>query len=96
MRDQQLELIYSQSSFLYEDFLDVPQSIIDKTRHKSGPHADNIVGSVQSNSNDPLSNQLQQSSIQQTVTSPNPSLVAPPTQTSNVHSVQSMNPKANQ
>jgi hypothetical protein len=80
----------------YEVFPDVPRPILDKTRHKSGPHADSIVGSAQAKPTDPLSNQLQQFSIQQTMASPTPSSAAPPAQTSDVHSVQSMNPKANQ
>jgi hypothetical protein len=47
MRAQQLELIYSQSGLLYEILLDVPCSILDKTRQRDGPHADGIVGSTQ-------------------------------------------------
>jgi hypothetical protein len=47
MRAQQLELIYSQSGLLYEVLLDAPRSILDKTRQRSGPHVDGIVGSVQ-------------------------------------------------
>jgi hypothetical protein len=31
MRSQQLELIYSQSGLIYENFLDAPRSILDKT-----------------------------------------------------------------
>jgi hypothetical protein len=60
MRAQQLELIYSQSGLLYEVFPDVPRSILDKARHKFGPHVDGIVGSAQANPTDQLSNQLQQ------------------------------------
>jgi hypothetical protein len=96
MRAQQLELIYSQSGMLYEIFPDAPRSILDKAKKKYGPHVDGIVGSTQGNSTDLLSNQLQQLSIQQTVASQTSSLVVPPTQTSDVHSVQSTNPKANQ
>jgi hypothetical protein len=40
MRAQQLELIYSQSGLLYKVFPDAPRSILDKTRQRSGPHAD--------------------------------------------------------
>jgi hypothetical protein len=47
MRAQQLELIYSQSGLLYEVLPDAPGSILDKTRQRVGPHADGIVGSVQ-------------------------------------------------
>jgi hypothetical protein len=59
MRAQELELIYSQSGFLCEFFPDAPRYILDKTKHKYGPHADGIVGSTQANPTDPLSNQLQ-------------------------------------
>jgi hypothetical protein len=96
MRAQQLELIYSQSGLLYEVFPDAPQYILDKAKHKSGPHADGIVGSTQAKPTDQLSNQLQQFSIQQKMTNQTPSSVAPPTQTSYVHNVQLTNPKANQ
>ena len=47
MRDQQLELIYSQSGLLYEILPDAPCSILDKTRQRVGPHADGIVGLAQ-------------------------------------------------
>jgi hypothetical protein len=63
MRAQQLELIHSQSSLLYEVLLDAPWSILDKTRHKSGPHADGIVGPAQVKPTDQPLNQLQQLSI---------------------------------
>jgi len=95
MRYQQLELIYSQFGLIYEFFPYVPRSILDKTRHKFGPHADDIVGSAQENPTDPLLNQLQQFLIQQTMASPTPSSTAPPAHMSDVHNVQSMNPKAN-
>jgi hypothetical protein len=49
MRAQNLELIYSQSGLLYKVLPDAPQSILDKTRHKSGPHVDGIVGSTNCN-----------------------------------------------
>jgi hypothetical protein len=96
MRAQQLELIYSQSGMLYEILPDAPRSNFDKTKQKFGPHVDGIVGSTQSNPTDQLTNQLQQLSIQQTVASQTPGSAAPATQMSDVHSVQSMNPKGNQ
>jgi hypothetical protein len=64
MRAQQIEVIYSQSSLLYEIFPDAPQSILDKARQNSGPRVDGIVGSTQANSTDQLSNKYQQLSIQ--------------------------------
>jgi hypothetical protein len=96
MRAQQLELIYSQSGLLYEILLDAPQSILDKTRQRVGPHADGIVGSAQTNPTEQLTKKLQQLSIQHTTTNQTTVLAAPPTQTLDVHSVQSTNPKATQ
>jgi hypothetical protein len=81
MRAQHLELIYSQSSLLYEILPDAPQSILDKARHISGPHADVIVGLVQKNPTDQLSNQLQQFLIQQKAVSQTTISAPPPTQT---------------
>jgi hypothetical protein len=78
MRAQQIELIYSQSSLLYENFPDAPRSILDMTRQKSRPHADGIVSSAQENLVDQLSNQLQQLSIQQPMTRETSSLDVPP------------------
>jgi hypothetical protein len=60
MRAQQLELIYSQSCLLYKVFPDAPWSILDKTRHRYGPHADGFVGSGKMKPIDKLLNQLQQ------------------------------------
>jgi hypothetical protein len=48
MRAQQLDLIYSQSDMLYEILPDAPRLTFDKTKQKSRPHADSIVGSAQS------------------------------------------------
>jgi hypothetical protein len=64
MRAQQLEIIYSQSSLLYEIFPDTLRSIRENTRQRSGPHANGIIGSAQTKPVDPLSNQLQQLLIQ--------------------------------
>jgi hypothetical protein len=96
MRYQHLELIYSQSSLLYKVFPDAPQSILEKNRQRSGPHADGIVGSTQTKLIDQLSNQLQQLSIQQTAANQTTDLDSPPMKMSDVHSVQSTNPKATQ
>jgi hypothetical protein len=94
MRAQLLELIYSQSILLYEIFPDAPHSILDKTRQRVGPHADGIVGSAQTNPVEQLTKQLQQLLIQHTAASQTTILAAPPTKTSNVHTVQLTNPKA--
>jgi hypothetical protein len=96
MRAQQLEMIYSQSGFIYKVLPDSPWSILDTTRHKSGPHADDIGGSTQAKPTDLLSNQLHQLSIQKIAANQTSILATPPTQTLDVHSVQSTNPKANQ
>jgi hypothetical protein len=87
MRDQQFELIYSQSGLLYNIFPDVPRLILDKTRQRVGPHADGIVGSTQTKPAEQLKKQLQQLSIQHTAASQTTTLAAPPTQTSEVHTV---------
>jgi hypothetical protein len=96
MRAQNFELIYSQFGLLYTILLDAPRSILDKTRQRSRPHADGIVGLAQTKPTEQLTKQLQQLSIQHSVASQTPALAAPPTQTSEVHSIQTTNPKANQ
>ena len=95
MRAQQFELIYSQSGLLYNILPDAPRSILDKTRQRAGPHADGIVGSAQTKPAEQLTKQLQQLSIQHSAASQTTASAAPPTQTSEVHSVQTTNPKAN-
>jgi hypothetical protein len=96
MRDQQFELIYSQSGLLYNIFPDVPHSILDKTRQRVGPHADGIVGSTQIKPTEQLTKQLQQLSIQHTEASQTIPLASPPTQMSEVHTMYSTNPKVTQ
>jgi hypothetical protein len=96
MRAQQFDLIYSQSGLLYTILLDAPRSILDKSRQRAGPHADGIVGSAQTKPVEQLTKQLHQISIQHSAASQTTALAAPPTQTSEVHSVQMTNPKANQ
>jgi hypothetical protein len=70
--------------------------ILDKTRQRAGPHADGIVGFAQTKPAEQLTKQLQQLSIQHSAASQTTALAAPPTQTSEVHSVQKTNPKATQ
>jgi hypothetical protein len=77
MRAQQLELIYSQSSLLYEIFPDVPRSILDTTKQRDGPHVDCIVGSAHTNPTEQLTKQLQKLSIQHTTASQTTILAAP-------------------
>jgi hypothetical protein len=94
MRAQQFEIIYSESGLLYNIFPDAPCSILDKTRQRDRPHTDGIVGSTQTKPAEQLIKQLQQLSIQYIVANQTTSLVAPPTQMLEVHTVQSTNPKA--
>jgi hypothetical protein len=96
MRAQQFELIYSQFDLLYNILLDVPRSILDKTRQRAGPHADGIVGSTQTKPAEQLTKQLHQLSIQHTMANQTTTLAAPTTKMSEVHTVQSTNPKATQ
>jgi hypothetical protein len=81
---------------LYEIFPDAPLSILDKAKQKYGPHADGILGSVENKSMDLLSNQLQQLLMKNIMVNQTSTLVVSPTQMSDVHNVQSTNPKANQ
>jgi hypothetical protein len=96
MRAQHLELIYSQSGLLYEVFPDAPRSIPDKTKQRARPHADGIVGLAQTKLTKQLTKQMQQLSIKHTTASQTTVLATPPTQTLDVHIVQSTNPKATQ
>jgi hypothetical protein len=96
MRDQQLELIYSQSGLLYKIFPDAPCSILDNTRQRARPHEDGIVGSTQTNPVEQLMKLLQKLSIQHTTANQTTALAYPPTKTSDVHIVQLTNPKATQ
>jgi hypothetical protein len=96
MRAQQFELIYSQSGLLYNILPDAPRSILDKTRQRAGPHADGTIGSAQTKPIEQLKKQLQQLSIQHSVASQTTALVSPPTQMSEVHFMQTTNPKATQ
>ena len=94
-RAQQLELIYSQSGILQKYLPDAPGSKVDLAKPKPGPHADGIVGSVDSTTVN-LLNQLQQLSLQTApnnqVTMSNPHA----SQNSSINAVQSDNPKGNQ
>ena len=48
-RAQQLELIYSQSGNVQKYFPDAPRSKVDIAKSKTGPHADGIIGLVDTN-----------------------------------------------
>lgn len=94
-RSQQLELVYSQSRILKKILPDAPGSMVDIAKSKLGPHVDGILGAVNTNAVNLLS-QLQQLSFQTApnnqVTSSNPSSSQP----SSVNAMQSGNPKGNQ
>jgi hypothetical protein len=59
MRAQKFELIYSQFGLLYNILPDAPRSILDKTRQRSRPHVDGIVGLAQTKPIEQLTKQLQ-------------------------------------
>jgi hypothetical protein len=96
MRAQQLELIYSQSNMLYEILPNAPQSNFNKTKQNYGPHVDGIVGSTQRKSTDQLTNQLHSYRFNRLWPTKLLVQATPVTQMSDVHSVQSTNPKGNQ
>jgi len=79
-----LELIYSQSGILYEIIPDASRSITDPSKPKSGPHADGIVGSVQSAGT--LTNQMSNLSIQSSG-SGSAQVDEPPSRTASIHTV---------
>ena len=58
LRDQQLDLIYSQSRILYEIILEEPRPIDDAEKPKPRPHADGVVGSINSPTIESLAKQL--------------------------------------
>jgi hypothetical protein len=95
-KSQQLDLIYAQSGMLYEILPDAPRSNYDP-RQNLGPHADGIVGSANVKSADLVTSQLKELSLNQSVGGPTSSVSSTPTQSVDVHSVQSStNPNGNQ
>ena len=83
-RAHQLDLTYAQSGVLYHLLLGAPRSTYDP-RQKPGPHADGIVGSTNVKS------------LNQSVGGPASSVSSIPTQSMDVHSVQSStNPNGSQ
>ena len=65
LRAQQLHLIYSQSRILYEIIPEAPRPIHDVEKPKLGPHANGVVGSVNSPTVESLAKQLHQLSVKQ-------------------------------
>lgn len=94
-RAQQLELIYSQSGILQKYLPDAPGSKVDIAKSKPGPHADGIVGSVDTTTMN-LLNHLQQLSLQTASNNQVTSYDSPASQNSSINVVQSDNPKGNQ
>ena len=60
---QQLDLIYSQSGILYEIISKAPSPLHDAKKPNPGPHADGVVGSINSPTVEYLTKQLHQLSI---------------------------------
>jgi hypothetical protein len=85
---QQLDLIYAQSGMLYEILPDAPRSNYDP-RQNLGPHVDGIVGSTNVKSTDSVTSHLKELSLNQSVGGPTSSVSSNPTQSTDVHSVQS-------
>ena len=63
LRAQQLDLIYSQSGILYEIIPEAPRPAHDAEKPKPRPHADGVVGSINSSTIEYLSKQIHQSSV---------------------------------
>jgi hypothetical protein len=81
---------------LYHLLPDAPRSTYDP-RKKPRPNADDIVGSANVKSADSVTNQLKELSLSQSAGGPASSVSSNPTQSADVHSVQSSsNPNGNQ
>ena len=63
LRAQQLDLIYSQSRILYEIIPEAPRPTHDAKKPKPKPHANGVVGSINSPTVEYLAKQLHQLSI---------------------------------
>lgn len=79
--------MYSQSGSLYKIFPNALRSQIDPTKLKLGPHADGVVGLLDSNTISLLVNQLQKMSLQSALATQVMSYVSPPSQPSMVNLV---------
>ena len=93
-RAQELDLIYAQSSLLYEIIPDAPRSSFDP-KVKPGPHADGIVGCASAKPVDSVAKQVSQLSLNQFALG-QATTSSQPTQTANVLSVQSSDQNGNQ
>ena len=63
LRAQQLDLIYSQPWILYEIIPKAPRPTHDAEKPKPGPHADGVVGSVNSPTIESLAKHIHQMSV---------------------------------
>ena len=93
-RAQMLDFIYAQSGLLYEIIPNAPRSNFDP-KVKPGPHADGIVGCTSTKPTDSIVKQVSQLSINQS-SSGQATASSKPTQSENVLSMQTSNPKGNQ
>ena len=94
-RAQQLELIYSQYGILQKYLPDAPGSKVDIAKSKPGPHGEGIIGSVDTNAVNLLS-QLQQLSLQTASNNQVTSSTTSSSKPSLINVIQSNNPKGNQ
>ena len=67
LRAQQLDLIYSQSGILYEIIPEAPRPSHKAEKPKPGPHADGVVGSVNTPTVESLTKQLHQLFVKQSM-----------------------------
>ena len=93
-KEQELDLIYAQSGLLYEIIPNAPRSSFDP-KVKPGPHADGIVGCTSAKPADSVAKQVIQLPINQSMLG-QATASSQPTQTVNVHDVQSSEQKGNQ
>jgi hypothetical protein len=95
-RAQQLDLIYSQSSILYEIMPNVSRYTLEMENTKSNPHVDGILDSAKSKSIDLTASQMQKLVIQHLVAGPTISSTTPDTESFDVHFVKTKTPKGPQ
>jgi hypothetical protein len=95
-KSQQLDIIYAQSGMLYEILPDAPRSKYDP-RQKPRPHSNGIVGSANVRSTDSVISNLKELYLNQSTGGPYSFMSSNPTQSADVHSVQSSTgPNGNQ
>ena len=68
LRAQQLDLIYSQFGILYEIIPEAPRPTHDAKKPKPGPHANGVVGSINSPTVESLVKQLHQLFVKHSMT----------------------------